>query len=63
MEGRTVFVPLLIDINLDVNVYIPGMNALVNEFKQKDIRLLDEYFYENGNHENFFFNISPHVCL
>lgn len=51
LEDRFTFVPLLVDKTLDINFYVPGMNAVICKFKENNIKLLDEHFYEAKNHE------------
>ncbi|XP_050687354.1 uncharacterized protein LOC126980939 [Eriocheir sinensis] len=45
LEKRLVFVPLLVDRTLNITFEVPGMNEVINIFKNKNIGLLDETFY------------------
>ena len=53
LHDGLVFVPLLVDKNMDVRFEVPGMNAVIEKFKRNNIKLLDNHFYEEGNHEIF----------
>ena len=52
LQDRFAFVPLLVDKTSDIKFYVPGMNAVISNFKQNNMRLLDEHFYEPINHEH-----------
>ena len=50
--GKTfVSVPLLIDSTFDITYDVPGMSAVVSKFKENNIRLLDEAFNLDTNHD------------
>ena len=49
--NRLVFVPLLVDDTLDITFEVPGMNAVLSNFKDNNIKLMDETFYKHSNHE------------
>ena len=51
--GRLVFIPLLVDDNVDVIFEVPGMNEVVAKFKQQEIRFADKTFNEERNEELF----------
>ena len=57
LEDRLVFVPLLVDKTFDVKFEVPGMNAVISKFKKYNIKLLDEQFYEAGNHETIVVDV------
>ena len=52
LKDRLVFVPLLVDENMNINDKIPGMNAVINKLKSQNISLVDSSFYLNKDQEN-----------
>ena len=51
INNRLVFIPLLVDSTLNITLEFPGMNEIINKFKQNNIELLDEAFNEDRDHE------------
>ena len=51
MNNRLIFIPLLVDSTLNVTFKVPGMNEIINKFRQNNIALLDETFNEEKDHE------------
>ena len=49
--NRLIFIPLLVDSTLNVTFEVPGMNEIINKFRQNNIVLLDETFDEDKDHE------------
>ena len=52
LKDRLVFVPLLVDENMNMNYKIPGMNTVINKLKSQKVSLIDSSFYLNKDHEN-----------
>ena len=52
LKDRLVFVPLLVDENMNINYKIPGMNTVINKLKSQNVSLVDSSFYLNKDHEN-----------
>ena len=52
LNDRLVFVPLLVDENMNINYKIHGMNTAINELKSQNVSLVDSSFYLNKDHEN-----------
>ena len=52
VNNRLVFVPLLVDRTLNINLEIPGMNQIIRKFKNNNLPLLDEAFLTDSNYEN-----------
>ena len=51
INNRLVFIPLLVDSNWNLTFEVPGMNHIIDNFKQNNIGLLDEAFLKDRNHE------------
>ena len=52
LKDRLVFVPLLVDENMNINYKIPGMNTVINKLISQNVSLVDSSFYLNKDHEN-----------
>ena len=52
LKDRLVFVPLLVDENMNINYKIPGKNTVINKLKSQNVNLVDSSFYLNNDHEN-----------
>ena len=46
---KLVHVPLLIDSTFKVTYEVPGLSAVINKFKQHNVKLLDDTFNDNSN--------------
>ena len=57
LKDRLVFVPLLVDENMNINDKIPGMNTVINKLKSQNVSLVDSSFYLNKDHENIELNM------
>ena len=51
INNRLIFIPLLVDSTLNITFEVPGMNEIINKFRQNNIALLDETFNEDKDHE------------
>ena len=51
LGNRLVFVPLLVDNTLDITFEVPGIKAVISNFVDNNIKLMDEAFYKPTNHE------------
>ena len=51
INNRLIFIPLLVDSTLNITFEVPGMNEIINKFRQNNIASLDEAFNEDKNHE------------
>ena len=51
-KDRLVFVPLLVDENMNINYKIPGMNTVINKLKSQNVSLVNSSFYLNKDLEN-----------
>ncbi|XP_068228118.1 uncharacterized protein [Palaemon carinicauda] len=51
INNNLLFIPLLVDKSLNINFEVPGMNQIINKFKENNIALLDETFCDYRNHE------------
>lgn len=51
LTNHFIFAPLLVDTTLEMKFEVIGMNAVIAKFKQQNISLLNEKFYEDINHE------------
>ena len=49
--NRLIFVPLLVDSALDITFEVPGMSAVISKFRDNNIKLMDESFYNHTNHD------------
>ena len=52
LKDRLVFVPLLVDENMNINDKLPEMNTVINKLKSQNVSLVDSSFYLNKDHEN-----------
>ena len=51
LNNKLIFVPLLVDKTLNIEYEAPGLTQVVNNFKQRNIQLLDETYYQNNDHD------------
>ena len=51
INNRLIFIPLLVDSTLNITFEVPGMNEIINKFKQNNIALFDDTFHEDKDHE------------
>ena len=51
--SKMLFIPLLVDDQMSIKFEIPGMNAVIKNLKAANIKLADDYFYTNGDYEQF----------
>ena len=51
LGNSLVFVPLLVDNSLNISFEVPGMNEVISKFTANNIKLMDDTFYEKGNHD------------
>ena len=57
LKDRLVFVPLLVDENMNINYKIPEMNTVINKLKSQNVSLVDSSFYLNKDHEKIELDI------
>ncbi|XP_068229592.1 uncharacterized protein [Palaemon carinicauda] len=57
INNNLIFIPLLVDKSLNINFEMPGMNQIINEFKENNIALLDETFCDHRNHGSMKVNM------